>query len=47
MREKTGTGLHVWFKFPVGGSVPVIFSSMVLSDLKQLSMRPKIFDEAC
>jgi hypothetical protein len=47
MREKTGTGLQVWFKFPVGGSVPVIFSSMVLSDLKQLSMRPKIFDEAC
>ena len=28
MREKTGTSLQVGFKFPVGGSVPVIFSSV-------------------
>ena len=29
MREKTGTGLQVGFKFSVGVSVPVLFSSMV------------------
>jgi hypothetical protein len=28
MREKTGTGLQVGLKCPVGGSVPVIFISM-------------------
>jgi hypothetical protein len=25
MREKTGTGLQVWFQFPIGGSFPIVF----------------------
>jgi hypothetical protein len=29
MCEKTGTGLHVWLQISVGGSVPVLFSSML------------------
>jgi hypothetical protein len=37
MREKTGTGLQVGFKFPVGGSIPVIFISMPWKDLLAIS----------
>jgi hypothetical protein len=37
MREKTGTGLQVGFKFPVAGSIPVIFISMPWKDLLAIS----------
>ena len=38
MREKTGTGLQVCFKFPVGGSVPVLF---IINELTTVSAKVK------